>query len=709
MMEGRGSGVVKKRVKTRQSRLNMDVRAPDEGRYRFGPFLLDPAERSLTRDGAPVALTHRVFETLMVLVRHPGQMVSKDELMEAIWPGRYMEEGSLKQAIFTLRKVLGGDTDDTQYIVTAPGRGYSFSGTVERIASSQTREAIQTESTLAPSAALSRSDTQPMPVTARSGSTTRWRAGRRAVAVIVAAALLIGGAVSLVAVQRWLATPQPANAEFHPPPRSVAVLAFTNMSGDPKQEYFSDGFSEELINNLANEPHLNVASRTSSFTFKRRNETIGAIARALNVHAVVEGSVREVGDRVRITAQLIDASDGYHLWSADYTRNLSDILSVQDELARIITAQLTHRLAPEPGVPRPRIDPAVYRLFLTGIEQYRTPYRYGWRSALATFRQVTEKAPDFADGFAYFASTAGNLALNYDAAPASGFAVAEEAAIKALALDSRNMLARSVLGGVALDAWNWRAGAAVYRILRKQNPDNMATVSSIWIYYVHLGFPDEALAEWRLSDRQPKSYRDRLLITLYALDTAGRFHEEISVAQTQLVLNQRDPNRLAYLCSAYAATGQIEEARLAGERLRSLQTDFDSIFDFQDCQFYIDLVTGNRPDALRLLHIWESEFPDNPLSGPNITGISAGAFGASYVLLGDFDKASGWFERAYERREPDFFAFFFNRGFGFESALEKYRLTSGYKALEAKPLFKDWQAEHDRIAAALAAHRDPLN
>src|SRR5580700_2391330 len=124
MMGGRGSGVVKKRVKTRQSRLNMDVRAPDEGQYRFGPFLLDPGERSLTRDGAPVALTHRVFETLMV---------SKDELMEAIWPGRYMEEGSLKQAIFTLRKVLSGDTDDAQYIVTAPGRGYSFSGTVERI------------------------------------------------------------------------------------------------------------------------------------------------------------------------------------------------------------------------------------------------------------------------------------------------------------------------------------------------------------------------------------------------------------------------------------------------------------------------------------------------------------------------------------------------------------------------------------------------
>src|ERR1700730_5463776 len=109
----------------------MDVRTPDEACYRFGPFLLDPAKRSLTRDGAPIALTYRVLETLLVLVRNPGRTVTKDELHDAIWPGRYMEESSLKQAIFTLRKVLSGDADDTEYIVTASGRGYSFTANVE--------------------------------------------------------------------------------------------------------------------------------------------------------------------------------------------------------------------------------------------------------------------------------------------------------------------------------------------------------------------------------------------------------------------------------------------------------------------------------------------------------------------------------------------------------------------------------------------------
>src|SRR6202044_2741772 len=126
--------VVKKPVKFGQSGLIMDVRTRDEGRYRFGPFQLDAAERTLTRHGVPVALTHRLFETLLVFVRNSDRMLTKDELLDAIWPGRYMEEGSLKQAIFTLRKALGGDADDTQYIVTAPGRGYSLAVPVERLA-----------------------------------------------------------------------------------------------------------------------------------------------------------------------------------------------------------------------------------------------------------------------------------------------------------------------------------------------------------------------------------------------------------------------------------------------------------------------------------------------------------------------------------------------------------------------------------------------
>jgi len=537
-----------------------------------------------------------------------------------------------------------------------------------------------------------------------------WRPGVAGAGI----ALLLAGVIAVIVLRLWSSSadhaPPLPHAAFIPPPQSVAVLPFVNMSGDPAQDYFSDGFSEELINDLANEPHLNVASRTSSFAFKGKNENIETIARTLYVQTIVEGSVREVGERVRITAQLINANNGYHLWSADYTRNLSDIISVQDELARAIAAQLTHRLVPASATRRPKIDPAAYRLFLEGIRQWNTlAVPENWRTSFAIFKQVTERAPDFADGFAWLSGAAEDLAENYDAAPTSDFAIAEEAAARALTLDPRNIRARTALEYVALDTWNWRDARSNFRILRTQSPNNTYTVSALWSYYWQLGFPDEALAEWqRLSSLNPAYYRGNRH-TLWGLDDAGRYHDLVAVARAQLVQNPRDASRLALLCTADAATGQIAESRAVGERLHSLQTDFNSIFDFQDCQFYIAVATGNRPDALKILQIWESEFPDKTNGGPNISGINASAFGAIYVLFGDFNEATSWFERAYERREPLFFTYFYDRGFGYETALKKYRQTPGYKALAAKSFFREFLAEHDRVAAALAAHRDPLN
>ena len=248
------------------------------------------------------------------------------------------------------------------------------------------------------------------------------------------------------------------------------------------------------------------------------------------------------------------------------------------------------------------------------------------------------------------------------------------------------------------------------RILRDQNPDSAISANALWYFYIQLGFPEEALAQWRHSHAiKPSSYH-AAITTLQGLEWAGRFQEEIGIAQAQLVHTPRDMTMMAYLCGAYALTGQIAPARAVEERLRSLQTESDSGFFLRDCEFYIDAKTGNRAGALKLLHISETAYPDKLLPGPHFSGIRAAPFGMTYVLLSDFDNATEWFERAYERRESNLFGFFyaFGNDKAFEKAIEKYRLTPGYKALAAKPLFREWQAEHDRIAAALAAHRDPL-
>jgi tetratricopeptide (TPR) repeat protein len=203
----------------------------------------------------------------------------------------------------------------------------------------------------------------------------------------------------------------------------------------------------------------------------------------------------------------------------------------------------------------------------------------------------------------------------------------------------------------------------------------------------------------------PQTY-NKSTATIWALDDAGRFKDEIDNVRAQLVHWPRDSERLFWLCKAYAATGHVEEGRAIEERLRSLHEDRDSRSILMDCQWYLDIATGNNSDALRVQQMWESRFPDNV---PFPDGQRAGDFAIKYVLMGDFDKASDWFERAYESGETFFKIFSVSRGFGYEKAIEKYRLTAGYKALAAKPLFKAWQAEHDRIAAAFAAHRDPLN
>jgi TolB-like protein/DNA-binding winged helix-turn-helix (wHTH) protein len=653
--------------------------------FTMGRLKVRPSLREIAGNGRREIVDPRVMQVLVALARADGGVVSRDDLVETCWGGVVVGEDAITNCVGRLRKVAEA-TGNAFAIETVPRVGYRL----------KVAETISTPEA-APVA------TPAMAVQGQSDPDAPPRVPVRSIAAVstIVLLLLIAGGFALWGF--WPSKPPPKSVA--PVAASVAVLPFVNMSGDPKQEYLSDGFSEELVNDLANVPHLLVASRTSSFAFKGKNENVEAIARALDVHAIVEGSVRQVGNRVRITAQLIDASNGYHLWSADYTRNLTDILSLQDELARAIAAALTHRLVSATLAPRPKIDPAVYRLFLEGVHQLNEPGPQGWRRALAILTQVTIRAPDFADGFAKLSAAAIDLAVSAEATSASDEAIASAAAQRALALDPRNMSARAARGLVELNTWDWLAAASDFRILRKQNPDDYRSFVALVNYYTEMGFPDEALAQWRrLSVVQPNNYRNSF-VTLMALEGAGRFRELIGITQAQLVHNPRDTGRIAELCAGYATTGQTAQASAVEERLRGLQTDSDSQSNLRNCELYIDMAAGDRADFMRLQHVAESELPYRFSAGPGFTGVSAVTFGVTYVLLGDFDKATDWFERAFERR-GFFFQFFYAGGYG--KAFEKYRLTAGYKALAAKPLFKKWQAEHDRIAADLAAHRDPL-
>jgi tetratricopeptide (TPR) repeat protein len=356
---------------------------------------------------------------------------------------------------------------------------------------------------------------------------------------------------------------------------------------------------------------------------------------------------------------------------------------VQDEVARAVAIALTHKIMPLTSH-APTIDPAVYRLYLQGRQQLDLVSRAGQTRAYTLLKEVAAREPHFADGLAAFSLAAFEYS-QFD--PLHGDAIvaeAKDAAAKALLLDPRNIRARAMRGAFDLDEWNWTAATSDFRILRAESPNNMRALANLAFYYDAMGFPDEAVAVMRrwlqadpLSDT-PKSFM------FLELSKAHRYREEVVMARAILARRPDDPWALFTLCQGDVHTGRIVEARQVDNRLRRLKSD-----QADHCEFDIDMTAGHIADARAILAGWSADFPDKILFASGIAG--------HYVAVNDYDKASDWFERAYDRRENGVFEP------AYDADDAKYRLTARWQALTQRAGFKEWQAEHDRIAAELAA------
>ena len=308
----------------------MDFNTRETGVYTFGPYRLDPIRRVLTRDGASVDLTARLFDILLYLLQHHARVVGRDELAEAVWGTRSMAENNLPVAMSALRKLLNSAESGLDMILTVPGQGYRLSEAV----------IVQPgDFTQAPLGTTVISATVPAPA-ARQATPPH-----RNVLIGISLSSLIAAA-GLIAWHRpsVLSAGGRADANFSPPPHSIAVMAFTNDSGDPKQEYFSDGVAEQLINTLGQVEEMHVTARTSSFSFKGKATSVRQIARDLNVAAVLEGSVRRDADRLQLRVKLFDGAAGAQIWSQEFVGEQGKILSMQDKLAEALTSALRLRL-----------------------------------------------------------------------------------------------------------------------------------------------------------------------------------------------------------------------------------------------------------------------------------------------------------------------------------------------------------------------------
>ena len=341
---------------------------------------------------------------------------------------------------------------------------------------------------------------------------------------------------------------------------SIAVLPFVNMSDDQNNEYFSDGLSEELLNLLAKIPELKVASRSSAFSFKGKDFKISDVGRELNVAHVLEGSVRKSGNQIRITAQLIEVEDGFHLWSETWDRTLDNIFAIQDEIAAAVVDELEITLLG--AVPQvEETDPEAYSLVLQARYFSNQLKPEGWEQSIPLYRKALEIAPDYAMAWAGLSRDYINLAGYNLLPPEEGYRLAREAAEKALSINPDTATAHAALGWISMHfEGDLEAAARSFKRALDLDPNNLATLRNAATFSYGLGRLDDAIAlgEYSLA-RDPVNPSAYFNLT-HHYNVAGRYEEAIESARGALRLNPGMPGANYYMGESLLRLGQPEQA-----------------------------------------------------------------------------------------------------------------------------------------------------
>jgi len=448
--------------------------------YRFGPFQLDVQERILERQGAPIPLTPKTFAILRALLESPGHLLTKQELIERVWPDATVEEGNLARNIFTLRKLLGDDQDAACYIETVPKLGYRFVAPVQLVDA-------------APRSGIPGPPPSPVPQQ-QSVAGKRWQ-WRWAAPVI----LVLAVAAATAMVSRWQlpALSAPAGRTM------LAVLPFQNLSGDAQQEYFGDGLTEEMIAQVSrmDPERLGVIARTSAMQYKGTTKNVQEIGRELGVSYLLESSFRREANRVRITAQLVRVSDQTHVWAQSYERDVREILPLESEVTQAIAREIRIKLSPQAQAhlasARP-VDPQAYQFYLKGRYFWNKRTQEGFWKGIECFQQAIEKDPNYAQAYVGLADSYILLGPN-DLLPSKQvYPLAKSAALRALALDDALAEAHASLGFVKL-LYDWNPVEAEAEFRRAIELDSNYPTAHHWYAYdlAAAGRFDDAVREIR--------------------------------------------------------------------------------------------------------------------------------------------------------------------------------------------------------------------
>jgi TolB-like protein/DNA-binding winged helix-turn-helix (wHTH) protein/Flp pilus assembly protein TadD len=611
--------------------------------YEFGPFSLDPAERIISRDGTPLALTPKVFDTLVFLVRNRGRLLTKDELLKEIWPETFVEEVNLAVNISTLRKAFGEAPQDGRYIATVPGQGYRFVAEVRELSGGCKGERNSIASTTPADidlrirvrdfepAPAKTNGTGAIPVSLSGGKVPHRL--RRALPVVLVLSLL----AVVSAFWRFRQTREAATATSSV---SIAVLPFTDLSAGKDQEYFSDGLAEELIDYLAKVPTVRVVARSSSFQFKGRNEDLRVVGKKLGVANILEGSVQRDGDRLRIMAELVEARDGFQLWSQTYERQIDDIFSLQDEIARAVAGTLQVKLVDSRGMAPSQnmraTNAKAYQAFLrAGYFSTRGRDKADLDNALTNAEEAIKLDPKYAPSWAsrsYILDTMGDVGL---IEPATGFRRAREDAERAIELDPNGPAGYLALAWVQINRdWNWDGAELSLSKAAELEPGSASLLRFRSFLSHSLGRLNEAI-----EFHQEALARDPLLASSHSyvaflLYAAGRYEEAEKEAQRALELNPQ----------------KTYDHFTRGEILLAQNRATEALDQMQQEPAEIWRLTG---EALAYQSLGRDRDSDAALTQliKDHGGNMAYQIAEVYACRGESDEAFVWLERAYEQHD----------------------------------------------------------
>jgi TolB-like protein/DNA-binding winged helix-turn-helix (wHTH) protein/Tfp pilus assembly protein PilF len=594
---------------------------------------VDLRAAELRRNGSKVKLPEQPFQVLAALLENPGDVVTREELRQRLWgSGTFVDfEHGLNTAVKRLRDLLGDSAEKPTYIETVPHRGYRLMVEVKR----------------------PEPPTPPIPT-----PLPRWK-----IRLVALALLVVAAAAAVVWRQQLLELFHPVKIE------SLAVLPLVNLSGNPDEEYFADGMTEQLITELGRVRALRVISRQSVMQYKGTNKPVPQIARELHVDAVVEGSVLRAGDKVRITTQLIEANPERHLWSESYESNLRDVIALQRDITHAIVREIRVALTPQEQQSlanmRP-VSPEAYEAYLKGRYHHDKWNAEDIRKAREWFQRAIEKDPHYAPAYA-------GLAWTYTLSPGAwggnsvreSYETARRLTQEAIVIDGTLAEAHMVLADIKREYdWDWVGGEEESKRAISINPSYAYAHAQYAALLSYLARHEEAIKEAKLAlqlDPVSPVTNGQLGYVFY---WARRYDEAIEQLQKTIDLDPNYSRAYIGLGRAYLEKGMPQKALEAVKKGNSL---FFGRPGSSDLLGYAYCALGEKSEALRIADL---------LRMARVRGDLDATWGLArvYAGLGDNEQALEFLRKAYEEHYP---------------SMEVIQVDPHFDRLHSDPRFQD--------------------